>query len=215
MPRYCLRLDELNGDVRGGMLRFFAGMCCAYFAVRETVAGDNPHYHCLVDSEHDTKKLRNSFRTHLPSLVGNRNYSIKLADESQVDAYLRYLCKGESADLPPDVVVRQGLEFTTENVSLWHEAFWVNRAEIDQARQKRKKLTSASVADKLYEICVHHGIRYSQREEIARQYLRMCKAANKPISIYYAKSVINIVVLKLDHENEGAENELVQYLLNA
>jgi len=112
-------------------------------------------------------------------------------------------------------VSRQGLEFTDDNVRLLHEAFWVNRAEIDSQRQRRKKLTSATVAEKLYEICVNKGIRYSQREEISRQYLRLCKAANKPISIYYAKSVINIVQLKLDHEDEGAENFLVQYLLNA
>jgi len=211
---YALRVDEIDGAVRAGIMAFLAAMCTAFLLVRETVAGENPHYHGILHAAHDAKKLRNSFRTHLPMVVGNKSYSLKKCDDDY-EPYHRYLCKGESSELLPDICARMGLDYTEENVKLWHEAFWVNRAEIDSQRQKRKKLTSATVAEKLYEICVNKGVRYSQREQIAREYLRLCKAANKPISIYYAKSVINIVVLKLDHENEGAENELVQYLLNA
>jgi len=211
MP-FALRVDDLDGNVRSGLMALLAAMCTAYLVVRETVAGENPHFHCILHSTHDTKKLRNSFRTHLPQVVGNKSYSLKQC-EDDFEPYMRYLCKGESSELLPDVAAKHGLDYTTEQIALWHEAFWVNRSEIDSQRQKRKRLQGATVAEKLYEICIAKGIRYSQREQIAREYIRLCKAANKTISIYYAKSVLNIVQLKLDHENEAIESELVNFMM--
>ena len=209
---YAIRVDELDDGIRAGLLALLAACCTAYLVVRETVAHVNPHYHVFCHSVEKIKVLRNKFRTHLPQVLGNKSYSLKLC-EDDFEPYLRYLCKGESSELPPDVVARHGLDFTEDRIARLHEAFWVNNAEIATQRQKRKRLQGATVAEKLYEICLHKGIRYSQREQIAREYIRLCKAANKTISIYYAKSVLNIVQLKLDHENESIESELVNFML--
>jgi hypothetical protein len=115
----------------------------------------------------------------------------------EVQPYMRYLCKGDSAESLPDVVCHQGLEYTSDQIKLWHEAFWVNRAEIDSSRQARKRISGATAAEKVLEICRHRQIRWTQVREIFKVYINLCMEGNKGISTFAAKSIVRIVQLKL------------------
>jgi len=212
MPGYRLRLDEADGTYRSSLLALLRAVALSYLAVRETAAGENPHFHVYFDSEQDIKNVRQRVRRAFPDAAGNKGYSLTAADPEQVDAHLRYLCKGVSAEIGPDVVAHQGLRFTPENFQLWHEAFWVNRAEIDAARHRRKRLQSATIVERVEEICKHRNIRYNQREEILKVYLKLCIDGKKAISIFAGKSIANTVQCLLCPDDKQVD-ELASWMM--
>lgn len=192
--RYALRID-LDGVSSADCVHYISEHADHYFVVRE--GGDtNPHIHAYLKSDKKLAALRKSVQRFLSGERGNASYSLKECGEDE-SGYLRYMCKGESSGDGPEVVGRCGLEYTDDWVKTQHAEYWVNNASIVKARQKRKGMKGPSVIDQLEERVKERRISWDKKQDIAREYIMMYKEAKKPISIHYARSVVNTVQVLL------------------
>ena len=108
---YALRIDLDGVDVPaiGG---FLDQHCTRYYAVREG-GTENPHVHIYCRSDKALGALRKAVQRFLSGDRGNAAYSLK-ACADDVSGYHKYLCKGDSSSVEPDVCLRHGLEYTDE-----------------------------------------------------------------------------------------------------
>lgn len=203
--RYALRID-LDGVDAAACLELIVRFAVAYLVVRETVDGDNPHIHAFFTSESKIAGVRKAVQRFLSGDRGNAGYSLKEC-APEYDDYLTYLCKGNSSTEMPEVVGKHGLEFTDEFITQRHAQYYVNREAIVGQRQKRKLITSATAVEKLEERCKEAGVVWNQKNEIAREYIRMCKSARKAINVFSARSIVNAVAVALCPDDR-AEIEL-------
>lgn len=210
--RYALRVD-LDGLVAADVVAFIGRFAVAYLVVRETVDGANPHTHAFFTSESKIAGIRKAIQRWLSGDLGNAGYSLKEC-APEYDDYLTYLCKGNSSTELPEVVGRQGLDFTDDWVKERHALYYVNREAIIGQRQKRKKITTATAVEKLEERCKEAGIAWNQKNDIAREYIRMCKCARKAINVFSARSIVNAVAVALCPDDR-AEIELAALIAPA
>jgi len=198
MPNYALRVDGDGHDVVPYLDRYSSN----YFVVREDT-GDNQHVHVFFVSDSRLSALRKAAQR---LWTGNGSYSLKECASDYTD-YLVYLCKGESESVKPVVVARQGLDYTDEWVEARHGEYWVNNAKITENRQKRKRMRESNIVEKVEEEAKNLGLRWTDREGIAKVYIRMYKDSRKGINVFHAKSVVNTVVCLLC-EDDSAVNDL-------
>jgi len=207
--RYALRVD-LDGIDAAAVVGFIQRFAVAYLVVRETVDGDNPHTHAFFTSESKIAGIRKAIQRWLSGDLGNAGYSLKECAE-QYDDYLTYLCKGNSSSEMPEVVGRHGLDFTEEWVKDRHALYYVNREAIIGQRHKRKKITTATAVEKLEERCKEANIVWNQKNDIALEYIKMCKAGRKAINVFSARSIVNAVTVALCPDDTAAK-ELAQLI---
>lgn len=201
---FALRID-LDGVTPQDVLGLVGGVASNYLVVRE--GGDeNPHVHVFGRTDKKLSAVRKAVQRFLSGDRGNASYSLKQCAEDY-DGYLRYLCKGDSSSKLPEVLGRCGLEYTDDWVKQMHSAYWLNNEEIVKSRQKRKRIQTATVVEKLEERCKEAGVLWNQPEKIALEYIRMCKASKKPINVFAARAIVNTVKVVLDPGSE-AEKEL-------
>jgi len=159
----------------------------AGFGVRE-VAGDNEHWHFYVETESKAASFRVMLKRAVPELSGNGSYSV--ADVRDVDKYVRYMSKGESASVMPEVVWTSGLMWTAPKIEELHDEYWTENAQL-------KKRRVSSVMDHVLDVCRDEGVAWDDRAGIAEQYIKELVARNKPINIYSVKSCVNLIQVKL------------------
>lgn len=210
--RYALRID-LDGVDAAAVVAFIARVAIAYLVARETVDGANPHIHAFLTSETKMAGMRKAVQRFLSGDRGNAGYSLKEC-APEYDDYLTYICKGNSSTEMPEIVGKQGIEYTDEWVAARHALYYVNREAIVGQRQKRKKITSATAVEKLEERCKEAGIVWNQKNEIAREYIRMCKQGRKAINVFSARSIVNAVAVALCPDDR-AEIELAALIAPA
>lgn len=198
MSNYALRVDGDGNDVVAYLDRYSSN----YFVVREDT-GDNQHVHVFFVSDSKLSALRKAAQR---LWSGNGAYSLKECASDYHD-YLVYLCKGESESVKPVLVARQGLEYTDEWIDERHAEYWVNNAKIVENRQKRKRMRESNIVEKVEEAAKNLGLRWTDREEIAKVYIRMYKDCRKGINVFHAKSVVNTVACLLC-EDDSAVNDL-------
>lgn len=182
---YALRVDE-GPDVSGWLSRYAS----TFIAVRESHEGENPHLHVLFRSTQRMSALRKACQRAFPG--GNGSYSLKKCTDD-VSGYERYICKGDSESSLPEVVVKQGIEYTDDWVKDNHAAYWVNNAAIHENRQARKRIKSATAVEKLEEICKNLGVKWNDRVRIAEEYIKVCVNARKAINVFQVRAVVNSV----------------------
>jgi len=207
--RYALRID-LDGVTAAAALEFITKFAIAFLVVRETVDGDNPHIHAFFTSESKLAGIRKAIQRFLSGDRGNAGYSLKEC-AAEYDDYLTYLCKGNSSTELPEVVGKHGLDFTDEFVQERHALYYVNREAIIGQRHKRKKITTATAVEKLEERCKEAGIVWNQKNDIALEYIKMCKAGRKAINVFSARSIVNAVTVALCPDDTAAR-ELAQLI---
>lgn len=213
MPyNYALRID-LDGVERSDVRDFIAAAGSCYFAVAETVDGENPHVHAFITSDSKIAALRKKVQRFLSGDRGNASYSLKECSDEYSD-YFRYLCKGDSNSQMPDVLCMCGIEFTDEWVKSMHDEYWVNNEALVRQRHKRKKIQSATAVEKLEERCKEAGVLWNQKNEIALEYIKMCKAGRKAINVFSARSIVNAVCVALCPDDSAAK-ELAQLIAPA
>lgn len=213
MPyNYALRVD-LDGVTRQEVSEWIAAAAACYFIVAETVSGENPHIHAFLTCDSKLPALRKKVQRWLSGDRGNASYSLKLCSEDYAD-YLTYLCKGDSNSSMPDVVGKCGIEFTDAWVEQQHGLYWVNNEALVRNRHKRKKISSATAVEKLEERCKEAGVLWNQKNEIAMEYIRMCKAGRKAINVFSARSIVNAVTVALCPDDTAAK-ELAQLIAPA
>lgn len=200
---YALRAD-LSAAIVANLASWLAAVATCYFVVKEVANGENPHVHMYFESDKKLAALRKDFVRKFPDNVGNAGYSLKECDDD-VEAYGRYCCKGPDKETMPDVFCRQGLKYTDEWVKDMHDQYWVNNDSI--MSNKRKRAAMGNVVEKVELECKAKNIRWDDRKAIALEYVRLYKAAVKPINVFYARQVVNTVSVLLDPSG-SAEDRL-------
>lgn len=168
---------------------FLNSKACGGFGVRE-VAGDNEHWHFLLE----TDKFRNlqAFRVALtravPALKGNASYSATAVND--LEKYVRYMCKGESEGVGPEVVWRNSIVYSDEECEKLHEEYWKENARL-------KKRKAGSMIDWVVDECKRQGIEWKDRSSMAKLYVAEVAKRGKPFNQFAARSAVNAVQLAL------------------
>jgi hypothetical protein len=181
--KLAVRIDR---DLSGAK-EYFSSKEMAGFGVREC-AGDNEHWHFYVETTIKPNSLRVLIKRACPTLVGNGAYSV--SDVRDVDKYLRYIAKGESSGVMPEVVYQCGLLWTTEKIKELHDDYWTENKEF-------KKRRTCGVMDFVLDRCRDEGIAWDDRTAIAEEYIKELVNRNKPINIFSIKSCVNLIQVKL------------------
>lgn len=201
---YALRMDYEEAD-RQDLSAWLSSAGGAFLCVFETASGENPHVHAVIYSEKKLAALRKSFQRSFPGKNGNGAYSLKICDDD-VDAYMRYMCKGASRDDPPVVLFQQGLDYTPELVEAAHGRYWVNADAIKA--NKRKRVVCSTIVEELEKLCKDKGVR--SRDAIALEYVRLYKDGRKAINIFHGRGVVNTVAVLLDESGDVAQSLAAQ-----
>lgn len=201
MPNhFSLRVDGHLSKVTAWVDKMMMGG----FAVRECVA-DNEHWHLYLIGDKTIKQLRCAFNRDVPELKGNGAYS--LTECRDADKYIRYMCKGEGEGQLPEVVWRNSLDFTDDSVSEWHDQYWAE----NRALRKRK---AGSMIDWVVDEAKRSSVSWSNRQALAKIYIKELGVRGKPINIHSVRANINAVQYALcpnDDALEDLANRVVEY----
>lgn len=106
----------------GHLLEFIRARCDMLICVKE-VDANRPHIHCVITKFRQTMStFRQQLVKEFPHIVGNKSYSLNVKDD--VNAQVRYCCKGENKDATPDVLyVRDDIDVKSN-----HDKYWENNA---------------------------------------------------------------------------------------
>lgn len=200
---FALRMDvSATEEEKPRLSAWLSSTSSAFLVVFEQAPNENDHVHAVLYSDKKLQALRVSFKRAFPEKTGNGSYSLKSCDDD-VDAYMRYMCKGADVDTQPEVWSRQGLEYSVEKVVAGHEMYWVNNASL--RANKKAKVKTTAIIDTLEELCKAKGIRKDDKRGIALEYIRIYRDARKGINIFHARSVVNTVACLLDDTGKVEE----------
>jgi len=160
----------------------------AGWGVREVVLGENEHWHFYVETLIKPASFRVLLKRAVPGMCGNGAYSVQ--DVKDVDKYLRYIAKGESDGVMPEIAWKGGLLWTDEKIEELHDDYW-------QENKRLKKRRVESVIDTVLDQCKADAIAWDDRTAIAELYIKELVARHKPINIYSVKSSVNLIQVKL------------------
>lgn len=158
------------------------------WAVRETVNGANEHVHAYLETLIKPNSLRVLIKRAIPELAGNGSYSIQ--DVKDYDKYVRYMAKGESTSLMPQIVWKLGPLWTVEYIEKLHEEYWTENRTL-------KKRRADTVTDYVIDRCKEEGVAWDDRTAIAEMYIKELVERSKAINIYSVKSNVNLIQVKL------------------
>lgn len=209
MPQLALRIDyrECFYD------RILSILCLAsrYFAVTETSEdGGNPHIHAILYTDKKLPAVRKAIQRLFPEERGNGFYSIKECDQD-IEAYMRYMCKGSDSKSMPNILGYCGLEYNKSAIESWHEQYWVNNQSLQVNKKKRKAAKEqGTITEILEKVCKEKKFKAHEREKIAHEYIRLYAEWRKPINVYAAKAVVNTVSVILEEE-PGQQTNLLAF----
>lgn len=193
MPYLALRTDKEFAKVRAVVDALGYGG----FAVREVAGDSNEHWHWLLEGDKELKVLRNKLTRSVPEISGNGAYSLTLCRD--VEKYERYLCKGESEGAGVDVAWRNSLRYDDAKVEELHSQYWAENRKI-------RKRTAGSMIDRVVDEAKRKKIEWSNREQLAKVYIRMLADNGKPINLYSVRSNLNAVQVALCPDDTAVDN---------
>lgn len=202
--KYAIRMDvEDTGAWKKRVSEWFSANGNGYIVVFETAGedGENKHIHAILDSIKSDKQLRNALTRAFPECVGNKGYSLKLCGDDY-EAYIRYICKGDSEADPPVVWTKQGLKYTAEDINEAHAKYWVNNAALVENSAKRRKVEKENIVEQVEKLAKGAGLKGHERVEVARLYIKLFRDARKGINVFAAKAVVNTVCCLLEGSSE-------------
>lgn len=172
----------------------------AYMVVRETCEdGRNVHFHGVLISKRKSTAVRAAIKRAMPQLNGNGSYScVPVRD---LDKYHRYMLKGKSRSTGPEIVCANGIQYTEES---WrdeqHDAYWDENEEINRTRKKKR------VFDAVLDQCKEAGLEWTNREAIAKKYIKELSDRNMAINLFSVKSHCNLIQVKLCPDDRAIED---------
>lgn len=173
----------------------------AYLVVKE-LADSNVHYHVILHSVRKLSAVRAAIKRAMPEVNGNGSYSVTLVRD--VSKYERYMMKGDSAEELPQVVAAHGMTYTSVD---WHreqhDAYWAENALLGANRRKRPIIETVLIA------CKEAKYSWTNREAIAKVYIKEVVDRDRPINIFSAKAAVNLLQVKLC-PNEDALDDLAR-----
>lgn len=182
---YAIRIDATDFTDKATWLNKDGG---AWWAVKE-LEDSNSHFHIHLYSSRNITAVRRDFQRSFPDLKGNGAYSITAVRD--VEAYDKYMAKGGSDGALPEVVGRNGIQYSDDWVQEQHEAYWETNRKLASSGRK------LPILDFVVQECKRQRIDYSNREKIAKIYIKEQADRNKPINTFAARSAVNLISLKL------------------
>jgi len=184
MAPLSLRIDMCIDEAKAWAETMgFGGFC-----VRETVLGENEHWHWLLETDKKIQAVRTSLNRAIPALKGNGKYS--LTEVKELDKYEKYMCKGESEGTGCEVAWKNSMLYTEEKIEELHVAYWT-------ANRKLKKRTAGSMIDFVVDAAKTAEVAYGQREKLSKIYIRELGKRGKPINLFSIRSNLNSIQLAL------------------
>jgi len=206
MFSYALRVDL--DKVSAVELCEFLSKRGSYIAVREGVP-KNPHVHAIwhVD-EAKIRIVRQWFTRQFPSCQGNGSYSLTVVKD--LEKYERYCCKGDAADVEPDVIGRMGIDFTDDWVMKRHEEYW---SMSEKSRQYKRTVDGKkqSFLDVVVHECKKKRVKWTEDSAIARIYLELAGLERKPINRSQLNGVVEGAKLQLCGDSKAVEQLVEKY----
>lgn len=184
MPPLSLRTDGHFSGVKA----YVESIGCGGFAVRETVAGENEHWHWLLETDRKIQAVRTGLSRAVPELKGNGKYS--LTEVKDIEKYERYLVKGESEGEGFELAWRNSLKYDDDKLEELHSQYW-------EANRKMKKRGGGSMLDWVVDQAKLQEVSYGQRSKLARIYIKELGQRGKPINLFSLKANLNSVQLAL------------------
>lgn len=189
---------RIDGDFSGEIKAFLDKDGGAYLVVKE-LEGSNPHYHIVLHSDRKLSAVRTALKRAIPQLNGNGSYSV--ATVRDLAKYQRYMAKGESQHVMPVVVCAHGMVYTDPDwLEEQHDAYWAENAELTSRKRK------APVQEVVLHRCKEKAISWSNREAIAREYIKELADRGKGINIFATKSQVNLIQIQLCPGEEAIED---------
>lgn len=189
----ALRVDGTDSSQLLSVLSADGG---AYLVVKEYTDG-NPHFHAVLHSVRKLSAVRQALKRALPN-GGNGAYSVTQVRD--LAKYQRYMMKGDSADVMPNVVSANGWCYQDPS---WqeeqHDAYW---EENQQLQNKRKR---APVHDVVLQRCKELKYAWHDRERIAQVYIRELSQRGKGINIFAVKSQVCLIQVELCPDDTAVE----------
>lgn len=189
---------RVDGDQHAHKLKDFLTSDGATLCVRETVEGENPHYHAVLHTQRKIQAVRMALKRCL-GVVGNGEYSV--AQVRDLARYQRYMMKGAAKGVLPEVIVSVGINYQSDS---WreeqHDAYWEENALLGR---KRKELpVPAAVLEK----CKEQQVPWDRRAAIAEIYIRELVERGKAINIFSLKSNVNLLQCQLCPDDRAIED---------
>lgn len=189
---------RVDGDSAAQLIEVLDKDGGAYLVVKE-LEGSNPHFHAVLHSVRKLAAVRQAIKRAMPQLNGNGSYSV--ASVRDLAKYQRYMMKGESAETMPVVIAAHGMMYTDPS---WqeeqHDAYW----EENEVLTRKRKASPAF--DVVLQQCKVRQISWSNREAIAREYIKELASRDKGINIFALKSQVNLIQIKLCPDDSAIED---------
>lgn len=147
MPLYhiCITKDATTPDK---YIKFLNERTTRCLLVTENSDSDckQVHMHCMFESVHNNdegkcQSLRREFKKWFPFLDGNKDYSLKGADET---GWI-YICKGPDTNNQTYSIVNFKQNVTDVEVMAWHLTYWANRETHIQSQSNSTVINKYSV----------------------------------------------------------------------
>lgn len=187
-PRYDIAL-RLDGSDSGPLISWLDADGGSYLVVSEKQE-ENPHFHVYLRTTRKISAIRTGFKRAFPGLTGNGCFSI--AQVRDVDKYYRYILKGDSVELQPQIVGAHGLQHTDKAwLDSKHEEYWSVNEELTRKRKMRP------LGEVVLEECKIQKLKWDDVERIGKCYIKELVARDKAINIFSVKSNVALIQVKL------------------
>ena len=125
--------------------------------------GERPHIHCIIEPIKSVSTYRQQFLKSFPMCKGNKCYSLE--EVKDIDAMKKYVCKGESESLMPNVLFVKDLD-----VDSLHKCYWETNKSLktNTASQKENKKKTVTWIQEV-------------RNEFQQEYPNVCDELSSPI----------------------------------
>lgn len=189
---------RVDGDQHRQKLRDFLSSDGAALCVRETVDGENPHYHAVLHTDRKIAAVRMALKRCL-GVTGNGEYSV--AQVKDLARYQRYMLKGDAKGVLPEIVIAIGMIYQSDSwVEEQHDAYWEENATL--VKKRALEPVPAAVLSQ----CKEANVAWDRRDRIAEIYIRELVTRNKAINLFSLKSNVNLIQCQLCPGDQAIED---------
>ena len=130
------------------------------------------------------KNIRNKLGHTIPK--GNKGASITYAEFPE--ALQEYCAKGEGPDDGPKTIMYCGIKINDDVIQKWSVDYCIHYEE--RAKQAREE--HVSLRKELKEYADTLTVDGYYRKKIAKKYVELCVEFEKPINVFYGRTVVNL-----------------------
>lgn len=184
-----MRVDHVSDLTGEKLVKFCNKYYDEYLIIYEDKDG-NEHYHVHGFTTCTMGTVRQQFRRMFPENSGNKGYELKECDDD-VNAYLRYLAKGDSPDDMPVLIDYKGYEYDLDSL---HEQFWAEfndrNGTYDADFKKRKRLNNDELVKQAMQLVKDKMIDARDKPRIYLCLREVFKSHDRILNLYRARDYV-------------------------